>query len=71
MLNFGVITQAVVLVLSLVFCKEIVLRFPSDLAEYRTADTATRIPIAIWWGVGAFLLLLAGSMIWTVVGRLL
>jgi len=64
MLSFGIITEALVLVVSIVFSKSIVARLPADIAEFRTGDRENRIAIAIWWGIGMVLVVFVARTIW-------
>lgn len=50
MLDFGIVINAVLLVMGLVWCKHIVARLPSDIDEIKTSTDATeRLVIVAFW----------------------
>lgn len=54
MLNFSLVIHAVLLVLGILWCREILMRLPGDLEEWRTADDSSEHAVlAIFWIVTA------------------
>ena len=66
LLSSSVLVNAVLFVLGGVWCKEVLARFPRDLAEFRAQDWPERIPNMIIWAVTAGLLLWMSSAVWGV-----
>jgi hypothetical protein len=68
MLTAGVLVQAALLVLGSTWCRQVVRRLPSDVAEFRSStDVAARIGIAVPWivtvVVGVLLLGFVGRIV--------
>lgn len=62
LLDFGVVWNAVLLVLGILWCREIFGRFAADLEEFRHAeDAAERGAIALWWVVTVVIVLLMAN----------
>jgi len=59
-LSFGVVLDAILLVLGLVWCREMFGRWRKDLAEFRTAGAGdgSRGALLFLWGVTAIVVLL-------------
>lgn len=58
-LNFGVVIDAVLMVLGILWCREMFGRWRKDLAEFRSAkDAATRQALVLVWGITALIVVL-------------
>jgi heme/copper-type cytochrome/quinol oxidase subunit 2 len=58
-LNFGLIMNAVLVALGILWCREMFGRWRRDLDDYRTAkDASTRQALAILWGITAVIVIL-------------
>ena len=70
MLSFGVVTQAVLLVLAIVWCHQMLGRWRSDLQELRSrADSNEKGVIVILWSVTACVLVFAVSSVGGIASR--
>jgi hypothetical protein len=59
LLNFGLIVNAVLVALGILWCREMFGRWRKDLAEYRAAkDASTRQALMLLWGITAVIVLL-------------
>ena len=55
-LNFGILVNAVLLVLGTLWCREMFGRWHKDIEQYRTAkDASTRQALIIVWGITALI----------------
>lgn len=58
-LNFGVVLNAILLVMGGLWCREMFARWRKDLHEYRTTeDASTRHVLIFLWGLTALIALL-------------
>jgi hypothetical protein len=58
-LTFGLVIDAVLVVLGILWCREMFGRWPKDVAEYRsTKDASTRQVLMILWGITALIVLM-------------
>ncbi|HLQ37912.1 MAG TPA: hypothetical protein VK348_08930 [Planctomycetota bacterium] len=58
-LNFGIVFNAVLLVLGLIWCREMLGRWRRDLDEFRsTKDASARQVLVVLWGATALILIL-------------
>ena len=58
-LNFGLVINAILVVLGILWCREMFGRWRNDLAEYRgSEDASTRQALIILWGITAVIVVL-------------
>lgn len=64
-LDFGIVVNAILLVLGILWCREMFGRLPKDLEEYRTAqDPSVRQTLMILWiATGLIVLLLVNFLV--------
>lgn len=63
-LDFGVVWNAVLLVIGILWCRDVFGRFATDLEEFRQSeDSAERGVIVFWWAVTAVIVLLMGNFV--------
>jgi len=63
-LDFGLVWNAVLLVLGILWCREVFGRFATDLEEFRQSqDSAERGAIALWWVVTVLIVLLMANFV--------
>lgn len=66
----GIVTNAIVVVLGIGWCKHLLGRLPEDLADWRAPETdrANRLVIAGYWGSGVLAAWWVVSIIRSVLG---
>lgn len=63
-LDFGLVWNAVLLVIGILWCREIFGRFATDLEELRQSeDSAEQGAIVLWWGVTVIVVLLMANFV--------
>ena len=71
LLSSNVLVNAVLLVLSGVWCKKVFARIPRDVAKFQAQDWSDKTPIVVIWVVTAGLLLWILGAAWSVAASIL
>ena len=70
--SFNDLIVIAVLIIGILWCKEIFARLPNDIKKFKTKkDTATRFVIVFFWVITAGFILFAVFFIWRLVYRIL
>ncbi len=69
-ITFGDLIKVAILIIGLLWCKEVFGRFRKDLAEFKNPeDSTTRPVILFFWAVTAGFILFILNFIWSLVQR--
>ena len=71
LLNFGIVADAIVFVLGVVWCRQMLGRWRHDLEEFRTTtDNNVRLVLAFLWGLTAVILVALLASVAGIIGKI-
>ena len=69
--DFGSVINAILLVVGIVWCKEVFGRWRNDVDDLRTGDRTRQIVIVVIWLLTVGIMFLVVNFLWAIVGNII